>query len=79
MFIRQGLRTVINVGCAEGYYAIGMARAMPDSHIYAYDIDEEAQCLCRKMAKLNSVAERVTIRGGCDCAELNSLPLDGAR
>jgi hypothetical protein len=56
-------RTVVNVGCAEGYYAVGCARAMPQAQVHALDISQRAQDICRAAATLNGVAERVTIGG----------------
>lgn len=47
---------IVNLGCAEGYYAVGLARKFPISQLHAYDIDPIARNLCRKLAKLNEVA-----------------------
>lgn len=55
--------TVVNVGCAEGYYAVGLARRMPDSRIHAFDSDPSAQLLCGELAAMNGVADRVEIGG----------------
>lgn len=46
---------IIDIGSAEGYYAIGFAIRKPASHIYAFDIKKEAMELCRQMAKENNV------------------------
>ena len=59
----MGLEAVINVGCAEGYYAIGLARMLPKAEIHAHDIDQKAVELCQKLAWENGVANRVTIGG----------------
>ena len=37
-FAREGLDSVIDVGCAEGYYAVGLARQMTGVTVYAHDI-----------------------------------------
>src|SRR6185312_11284308 len=29
-FVEEGLEVIIDVGCAEGYYAVGLARLAPD-------------------------------------------------
>lgn len=68
-----GYDTVIDVGCAEGYYAIGLALRLPETHVYAFDIDLEAQRLCRAMSHLNGVENRVTISGKCGNEDLNAL------
>lgn len=64
---------VINVGCAEGYYAVGLARLCPRAQVYAFDTDAKAQLVCRKLAALNGVADRVTVMGHCDPALLVDL------
>lgn len=61
-FANMGLDCVIDVGCAEGYYAVGLARLMPSANVYAYDIDPKARAACAQMAQANDVADRVEIR-----------------
>ncbi|MEN9499057.1 MAG: hypothetical protein RIS83_876 [Pseudomonadota bacterium] len=62
-FIARGFATVLNIGCAEGYYAIGLARRMPGAKIFAHDLNEGAQQACRVLAEANGVADRITIGG----------------
>jgi len=62
-FEAQGLDVVIDVGCAEGYYAVGLARAMPGVTVYAHDIDEKARTACAELAARNGVADRVVVGG----------------
>lgn len=64
---------IIDVGCAEGYYANGLALRLPFACIYAFDTDPEAQALCEEMARLNHVEERVTVLGECHLSSLNDL------
>ncbi|MGQ0559209.1 MAG: hypothetical protein ACT4OE_06445 [Sphingosinicella sp.] len=59
---------VVNVGCAEGYYAVGLARLMPATIVHAFDIDPKAQDACRALAGQNLVADRVVV-GGAFAAE----------
>lgn len=64
---------VVDVGCAEGYYAVGLARIMPTAAVYAFDVDPEAQRLCRMLAVANAVDERLRVGGACDAAALQSI------
>ena len=64
---------VINVGCAEGYYAIGMARRLPQAQIYAFDISETAQAICADTARRNGVSERIVVGGKCTYQTLSEL------
>lgn len=54
---------VIDIGCAEGYYAVGLARRMPRARVLARDTSEQAQALCRALAEANGVAHRVEVGG----------------
>jgi hypothetical protein len=54
---------VLNIGVAEGYYAVGLARRMPGAKVFAFDIDENAQNTCMAVAQSNGVAERVQVSG----------------
>lgn len=69
---------IVDIGCAEGYYAVGLAVRIPASIIYAFDIDLVAQQLCKELAQLNGVRERVIVRGNCRLETLQELPLDKA-
>ena len=62
-FVAEGLDCLIDVGCAEGYYAVGMARMMPELTVYAYDINEKARAACANLAARNNVSDRVIIGG----------------
>ncbi len=66
-------RRVINVGCDEGYYAIGFALRVPDADVYAFDIDVQAQRIARDAAQLNGVAGRVQVAGKCTSENLPQL------
>ena len=64
-FIEQAIAlaysTVINVGCAEGYYAVGLARRMPMTRIFAFDVNPIAQKTCRQLSEKNGVSDRVSV------------------
>lgn len=63
-FAAKGVDCVIDVGCAEGYYAIGLARLLPRAAVYAFDRDGAALKACRAMAALNGVEARVEVADG---------------
>lgn len=68
---------VIDVGCAEGFYAVGFAYRRPDLRVAAFDLDPQARLLCESLARLNGVEGRVEIRGACDHGQLNAV-IEGA-
>lgn len=57
------LEEVVDIGCAEGYYAVGLARLLPGATVRAFDINPNAREACRALAAKNGVAERVRIGG----------------
>ena len=59
--IRAAYPVVLNIGCAEGYYAVGMARRMPATRVEAFDADAQAQRACAALAARNGVADRVQV------------------
>lgn len=52
---------ILNIGCAEGYYAVGMARHMPDTRVLAFDRNPKARQVCAELAAKNGVSDRVTV------------------
>ena len=52
---------ILNIGCAEGYYAVGMARRMPGVQVHAFDVDDKARQICSQLAASNGVTARVSI------------------
>ncbi|GAA0557120.1 glycosyltransferase [Chitinophaga japonensis] len=68
---------ILDIGCAEGYYANGLALKCPRAAVYAYDIDERARDICRKMAVLNGVSNRVHVRSACTAATIENFRFSG--
>lgn len=71
--IAIGHDRVVNVGCAEGYYAVGLALRLPRAMVFAFDIDARARYLCRRLAQKNGVIDRVRVAGRCTPALLNDI------
>jgi hypothetical protein len=59
--ISTAYTTILNIGCAEGYYAVGMARKMPSTQILAFDLNPKAQEVCSALALKNGVSDRVKV------------------
>lgn len=66
--IARAYPLLIDIGAAEGYYAVGFARRMPGTSVFAYDNDPAARTLCATLAASNQVAERVKIFAQMDHA-----------
>jgi len=70
-------RVVVNIGCGEGYYAVGVARRLPECIVYAFDTDGTAREQCAELAAINGVTTRVNIGAVARPQDLAGLPLEG--
>jgi len=59
--IATGYGAVVNIGCADGYYALGLARRLPEARVHAFDIDPVGRGICAELAARNGDAGRVTV------------------
>jgi hypothetical protein len=59
--IARAYPQVLDIGCAEGYYAVGLARRMPGTIVHARDSDPRARALCADLAAANGVTDRLRI------------------
>lgn len=64
---------IVNIGCAEGYYAVGLALRVPGASIAAFDADPQSAALCAEAARANGVADRVKVGGLCTQDALEAL------
>lgn len=69
---------VVNIGSAEGYYAMGFARRNAGRAVTAYDIDPRARSATSRTATVNDVADRVTVLGECSADDLTRHADPGA-
>ena len=63
---------IIDIGCAEGYYAVGLARRT-GATVYAFDCEPRERHYCRQMARENGVADRVYVRDWCNIRTLKRV------
>jgi hypothetical protein len=73
LLLAAGFKRIINVGAADGYYAVGAALRCPTATVYAFDIDPIAREWCQRTAALNGVTERIRIGGECSIDWMRSL------
>jgi len=67
------IRVILNVGCAEGYYAVGLALKLPGTTVHAFDADPSFRLMCSRMASLNGVADCISIHGAVTAADLQKF------
>lgn len=71
--IEAAPRRVVNIGAAEGYFAVGIARRLPDAEVHAFELDDRLRSQLATIAERNGVADRIRILGECDIAALEPL------
>lgn len=62
--------TIIDIGCAEGYYLVGLGREMPLAKLIGYDIDERALALSKRLADHNNLSNIIELHTTCTPATL---------
>ncbi len=68
---------LVDVGAAEGFYAVGFARAMPTSRVVAFEREASGRDQLTRLAEINGVTDRIDLRGSCD-PEALAAALSGA-
>jgi hypothetical protein len=76
--IAQGFETVVDIGSSDGYYAVGLARRMPEARVHAWEANPLPQRVSRAVARENGVEDRIDFRGLADAAALRDLPEERA-
>jgi hypothetical protein len=71
--------TIINVGAADGYYAVGLALRSPESQVIGFEALPELHPVVVDTARANGVAERISLRGKCEVPEFRSELAKAAR
>jgi hypothetical protein len=66
----------VDIGAADGYYAVGFARACPQTEVHAYEIDPVARRALRATARANGA--RVEVHGPANSRRLTEHRLDRA-
>lgn len=73
------LCSIIVIGAAEGYYAIGMSRRNPGARVIAFEMDAQRRESLAKMARINRVESRIEIYGKCEPVDLAKTLADTQR
>jgi len=75
---KRAFANIVDVGAAEGYYAIGTLRRIPKAKGVAFESEPAGRRLLDSMAKLNDVSNRLTIHGLCTLPDLAAALESGA-
>ncbi len=72
-----GCDRIVDIGAAEGYYAVGMALRNPEAMIIGFEMNPTARFYLRRLSRSNGVEDRIQIEGTCDTETLREA-LEGA-
>lgn len=75
--LKKQYAAVVDVGAAEGYYAVGFALKSQGSKVIAYEQSPRARKQLGILARTNCVQDRIEIRERCECPDLMNLPVGG--
>jgi hypothetical protein len=68
---------IVDIGAAEGFYAVGLALKAPEARVIAFETTETGRKLLAQASARNGVAGRIEIRGHCRPEDL-ARELQGA-
>ncbi len=68
--INKDYQFILDIGCADGYYAAGFAFKKPNTKVYAYDIDQSSRKNTQDNCQLNNL-DNVKVLEECTHEELN--------
>jgi hypothetical protein len=72
--LQHGHDVIVDVGCAEGYYSVGLALRSPaTTQVFAFDTDATARQSCAQLATINQLSARVHVGAFCDAAALQRV------
>jgi hypothetical protein len=67
---------IVDIGAADGYYAVGLARISPAARVVAFELARSAREGCSALAAANDVS--IELRGKAATGDLRDLPLQAA-
>lgn len=77
--VNSSYESVVILGAAEGYYAVGLAYRMPKVEVVAFEAQSDIRLRLTQLARENQLANRIVCKGKCDAAKLESQLARGGR
>lgn len=73
LICRAGYEQIVNIGSAEGYYTVGLARRIPAAQVISFEMNDQLSRVCQDIAGRNQVNSRIAFHGQCRLADLQKL------
>ena len=64
---------IVDIGTAEGYYAVGMALRNPGAQLVGFELSRAARSVLRKLARCNGVSGRIKLLDRCTPEKLRAV------
>lgn len=71
--IDKSYKLIIDIGAAEGYYAVGFAYRMQETKVICFESEPNAHLLLQNFAKLNTVDDQIEVFGACTPEVLSEI------
>jgi len=78
-FCESQFDQVVDIGAAEGYYAVGLALRLRNARVYCFDGNPGSHWLLRRNARLNYVSDRVIPGHWCSHETLSQVLRNAGR
>lgn len=75
---QQRFSILVDVGAAEGYYAVGFARRFGSVPVIAFEQETVGRKLLARLAAVNGVTDAIEIRGRCEPYDLQDALKPGS-
>lgn len=76
-FAKNGSTTLIDVGAADGYFAVGMAYSNIYQKVYAFEIEKEGRDRILENANANKCNNKIKIFGEADVSSISKIIDEG--
>ena len=63
--VKEDYQEILDIGCADGYYAVGLAQHFPNCTVHAFDTDHWARRVTEESSQLNNV-DNLSVHGKCN-------------
>lgn len=70
MAIASNPKLIIDIGAAEGYYAVGLSLRLPSARVIAFEGKQRARYLLHSLIHMNGVGRRISVEGYCSQSDL---------
>jgi hypothetical protein len=72
-FAAESYGAIVDIGAADGYYAVGAARLFNETPVFAFDTNEQSHKIIEENAELNGVSNQIICGNLCSGSTLREM------